>query len=290
MRSPREVSVTAIDSLSGRYPARQGDLALAVAGAGITLLSCRLWRTAPDWSIPLRQVDDDFIFMPMHGRLILNGEALDPGTVAVIPQGTRHSVTYAHGVRSCAVLALHALVRTPWGAPWLQPGDPLVAALPEAGRWHAEMLRLAAMQQDQPQLATRLGGEQVRRLLVELVLGGYPLRPPAGNLDPRLAAIAATVHADPGGAPPVAVLARRAGISPLRLRQLCHAGLGCAPKRFIDGLRLARAAELLAGGAEVAVTAQRCGYGTVRQLQVRFKRAYGCAPSAWRTTGSRSGI
>ncbi|HAT10118.1 MAG TPA: hypothetical protein DCS97_05900, partial [Planctomycetes bacterium] len=75
-----------------------------------------------------------------------------------------------------------------------------------------------------------------------------------------------------------------------RLRQLCHAGLGCAPKRFIDGLRLARAAELLAGGAEVAVTAQRCGYGTVRQLQVRFKRAYGCAPSAWRTTGSRSGI
>jgi len=187
-------------------------------------------------------------------------------------------------VRACTVLAVHVHVRTAWGTPWLQPGGRLVAPLPEAARWHADLTRLAGWEQDQPELARACGGELVRRLLLDLVLTGHALRPPASDLDPRLAGIVAAVQADPGGAPPIAELARRAGLGPLRLRQLWHAGLGCPPKVWLDRLRLARAATLLAQGVPVAETARRCGFGSARQLQVRFKAAYGRPPSTWHGT------
>lgn len=281
MRTRSEGIVTAVEDLSGRFPVRQAALATALAGAAVSFVSCRRWRTAPDWSIPPRRVDDDFLFIPVQGRLVVNGEALAPGMAAVVPHGTEHAVAYAPGVRTCTVLAVHARLRTAWGTPWLQPGGRVVAPLPEAERWHAELTRLAGWEQDQPALARACGGELVRRLLLELVVTGHPLRPPASDLDPRLAAIVAAVQADPGGAPPIAELARRAGLGPLRLRQLWHAGLGCPPKAWVDRLRLAQAATLLSQGTPVGETARRCGFGSVRQLQVRFKAAYGRPPGAW---------
>jgi AraC-like DNA-binding protein len=285
MRSSGEVSVTAPDRLAGRFSVSQPDLATALARADLRFVSCLLWRTAPDWSIPPRRLDDTFLFLPVSGRLVCDGpagsEPLAPGSIALIPHGTLHAVRYAPGQRVCTVLALHLHLLTTWGTPWLGEAGSLVARLPGQRRWPAELTRLAGVAHDHPELGAALGRLLVGSLLAELALAGHPLRPPAQDLDPRLAAIVAQVQADPGATPPLTALARAHGIGPLRLRQLFHADLGCAPKAFIDRLRLARARELLRAGRTVGDTAHACGFGSLRQLQTRFKAAFGVPPSAW---------
>lgn len=268
--------------LAGRHPVRQAELAGALAAAELRFVSCRLWRTAADWTIPERVLPDTFVFVPVAGAIRMHGPAgpedLLPGSLALMPPGQAHAATHAPGCHGCTVLALHAHILTPWGTPWLGPAPRFVAALTEHRRWIADLQRLAGMQ---GQLHSALGRLLVHRLLVEIVLAGHPVVPPARDLDPRLAAIVARVSADPGMAPSIAALAREQGIGPLRLRQLCHAGLGCSPKVFVDRLRLARAGALLQAGRPVGKVARACGFASLRQLQVRFKAAYGATPSAW---------
>lgn len=281
MRSSGEVSVTAPDSLAGRFPVCQADLATALAKADLRFVSCLLWRTAAGWSIPLRRLDDTFLFLPVSGAILFDGpagsERLAPGGLAIIAPGVQHAAQHAPGHHTCSVLALHVHLLGAW------PGEAgtLVARLPEHRRWIADLSRLAGLAQDHPDLGAALGRLLVGRLLAEAVLAGHPLRPPARDIDPRLAAIIARVQSDPGATPPLGILARAQGIGPLRLRQLFRAGLNCSPKAFVDRLRLGRAAELLRAGRPVGEVARACGFGSLRQLQVRFKAAYGMPPSAW---------
>lgn len=289
MRSPGEVSVTATESLAGRFPVQQAELAAALAGADLRFISCLRWRTAPDWSIPARRVADTALFLPVTGALQLDGpvgrEALRPGELAIIPHGVLSTLGYAEGCRACTVLVLHVHLLTAWGTPWPHAGGRLVTRLDDHPRWVADLTRLAGLAQDHPGLGKALARLLVGRLLTEAALAGHPLPAPGRDLDPRLATIVAQVQADPGAAPPITALARAAGIGPLRLRQLCHAGLGCSPKVFVDRLRLGRATELLRAGAPVGEVARVCGFGSLRQLQVRFKAAYGVPPSAWAAGG-----
>lgn len=286
MRSSGEVSVTRTVDLSGRYPVRQTALASALAAADLRFVSCRLWRTAADWSIPERVLHDTFLFVPVTGCITMHGaagpECLKPGRIAIIPHGQRHAAEHGAGCTGCSVLAVHIHVLTPWGTPWLGTAPRLVTALPDHRRWIADLQRLGGLEAG---LDAALGRLLIGRLLVETVLGGHPVVPPAQDLDPRLAAIVTRVHADPGEAPPITALAREQGIGPLRLRQLFHAGLGCAPKTFVDRLRLAKAGALLQAGRPVAEVARICGFASLRQLQVRFKTAYGTTPSAWSGRG-----
>jgi AraC-like DNA-binding protein/mannose-6-phosphate isomerase-like protein (cupin superfamily) len=285
MRSPGEVFVTAPDSMAGRFPVQQASVATALAQAGCRFVSCLQWRTAADWSIRPRRLDDLFLFLPISGRLVVHGpagtEALAPGTCAIVPHGVEHAVHYASAPPTCTVLAIHAHLTTAWGAPWFGRPQRLVAMLPEHLRWIDELRRLSGIAHDEPELAASLGRLLVRRLLIEAVLAGHPVSPPASNIDPRLAAIVARIQADPGATPSLATMARELGLGPLRLRQLFHASLGCAPKAYIDRLRLGRAADMLRAGHSVGATARACGFASLRALQLRFKRVYGSTPSAW---------
>lgn len=287
MRTPGEVFVTAPEDLAGRYPVQQGSLATALAGASLSLISCKRWRTDPAWFIPPRRLDNLYLFAPVSGSLVMSGpagaEPLVPGSMAVVPHGVEHAADYAPGHRACTVLAVHLHLTTTWGTPWTTTAERLVSRLPDAERWLVDLGRLAGIVQDDAALGAALAQPLLRHLLIDAVLAGHPLQPPAANLDPRLAAIVATVQADPGAAPPISALASSQGIGPLRLRQLFHAGLGCSPKAFVDRLRLARAAALLRAGRPVAEVATACGYGTIRQLQARFKATHGTTPSAFRT-------
>ena len=285
MRSSGEVFVTSPESLAGRFPVQQAELATALAGADLRFISCLRWRTAPDWSIPARRLADTALFLPVMGDLQLDGpagrEALLPGDLAIIPHGVLSALGYAEGCRACTVLVLHLHLLTAWGTPWSHGGGRLVTRLGDHPRWVADLTRLAGLRQDHPVLGKAFGRLLAGRLLFEAALAGLQLPAPGRDLDPRLAAIVAQVQADPGAAPPITALARAAGIGPLRLRQLCRAGLGCSPKIFVDRLRLGRAAELLRAGVPVGEVARVCGFGTLRQLQVRFKAAFGVPPSAW---------
>jgi AraC-like DNA-binding protein len=294
MRSPGEGNSTAPIDLTGRCPVVQQASAEAVAQATCRLVSCVLWRIGAGWSIPRRRISDLFLFMPVRGDLVIGGpggdEVLPVGSLAIVPPGVDHTVGFAGRIRSGRVLSLHAHLTTTWGEPWPFPHDRLVVGLRDHQAWINSCTRLAGLVADHPGLGAALGRSLLRSLLAEAVLAGHPVDAPPTGVDPRIAAIIAAIRADPGAAPPITALARSQGIGPLRLRQLFHASLGCSPKAFVDRLRLARAAELLHAGKPVAAVARACGYGTIRQLQVRFKAAYGCTPSAWAAEERANGI
>jgi AraC-like DNA-binding protein len=285
MRTSSEENITAPIRGAQRSPLAQPAAACAVAQAPCRLVSCVLWRTATDWSIPRRRLGDLFLFLPVSGDLVVVGpagsEPLPSGSLAIIPPGVDHAVAYAKTTRTARILALHAHVTTTWGEPWPFPSYPLVARMADHRRWSGVLTRLADVMADHPELGEALGRGYLRTLLAEAVLAGHPVASPPSRVDARIAAIIAALRADPGGAPSIASLARGQGLGTLRLRQLFQAGLGCSPKVFVDRLRLARAADLLHAGETVTAVAWACGYGTVRQLQVRFKAAYGCTPSSW---------
>jgi AraC-like DNA-binding protein len=286
MRSSCAVSVTSPVDLGGRFPAQQTTAASQLTSATCSFLSCRLWRTGSHWSIPTRTLDHLFLFLPVAGDLVISSpsgrETLDRGRLAMVPPGVAHAIVHARGTRTCRVLAVHAQLTSATGEPWPLPDHPLVARLDDPALWIAQLTRLAGLCQDHPELGGTLGRLQIRSLLIDVVLGGHPMPATGRRIDPRLAAVIAQVRSDPAAGSSLSELARRQGIGPLRLRQLCHAGLGCSPKSLVDRLRLAHAAGRLHGGASVADTARSCGFASARQLQERFKRAYGCPPSRWR--------
>ena len=278
------------DDRAGRHAVTAPALAAALAEADVRFISCRCWRVDATWSIPRRRPPDTFLFMPLRGAVDVVGpagrERLAPGQIALIPHGVAHAMTHVARQRELAVVAVHAHVLTAWGAPWFGGCGRLVAKLPNAEYWHGELIRLTGLAQDHPTLGRALGRLLVANLLSELVLHGHPVEPPATHLDPRLARVVAAIQADPGTVPSVAALARELGVQPLRVRQLFQAGLGCAPKVYIDRLRLVRAGELLRAGNGVATVARQCGFASVRQFQARFKAAHGTTPSAWAAGGS----
>jgi AraC-like DNA-binding protein len=87
-------------------------------------------------------------------------------------------------------------------------------------------------------------------------------------------------HADRNVA--LAELASVAGLSQFHLARYFKLAYGDAPIGYHRRLRLARAAELLTGGAgSVAEAAEAAGYSDATALSHAFRKQFGCAPQQW---------
>jgi AraC-like DNA-binding protein len=99
----------------------------------------------------------------------------------------------------------------------------------------------------------------------------------------RLVAVRERLLADPASAPPLAVIARRAGLSRHHCLRRWKEAFGVTPHEDVTRLRIARAKVLLA--AEVASVTDVCfevGYGSLGSFSALFAERAGCPPSAWR--------
>ncbi len=76
-------------------------------------------------------------------------------------------------------------------------------------------------------------------------------------------------------------LARQCGVSRRQLRRYFFANFGLAPKRWLEGLRLERAAALLRGGRSLKVVAFTLGFKNCSHLSAAFKIAYRIGPHAF---------
>jgi transcriptional regulator GlxA family with amidase domain len=54
--------------------------------------------------------------------------------------------------------------------------------------------------------------------------------------------------------------------------------MGCSPGRFLRGLRIQRAKELLKLGMKIKVVAGECGFRKLNTFEIAFKKAAGLAP------------
>ena len=77
-------------------------------------------------------------------------------------------------------------------------------------------------------------------------------------------------------------LAERLGITPRHLSRMFCREIGSTPARWVAGLRLDRARQLLEQGAVPKQVACACGYSDVQILRRAFEREYGVTPAVYR--------
>lgn len=106
--------------------------------------------------------------------------------------------------------------------------------------------------------------------------------PPANPDADRLEPVAAWLQAHALDNPPLARIAREAGLSPAQLVRVARRAWGEAPHARVLRLRLERARELLDDGLTVAAAARRCAFADAPALTRAFGRRYGLPPAAWR--------
>ena len=82
----------------------------------------------------------------------------------------------------------------------------------------------------------------------------------------------------------VSSIAKRLHINRCYLSELFKAATGISPKKYLENVRMQRAAELLSGmKLSVTVTAASVGYPDVFSFSRAFKRYYNCSPSEYIT-------
>jgi len=107
----------------------------------------------------------------------------------------------------------------------------------------------------------------------------------AGLRDPYVGRALALLHGDPARDWEVEALAREAGLSRSALGERFNALIGEPPMQYLQGWRLALAAQALASTNDaVARVAERVGYDSEAAFNRAFKREYGSPPAAWRRT------
>jgi AraC family transcriptional regulator len=76
-------------------------------------------------------------------------------------------------------------------------------------------------------------------------------------------------------------LAREAGLSEYHFARMFGQSLGCPPHRYLLGLRLKRAKQLLAEATLASIAAQ-CGFSSQAHFGNRFREAFGLSQGQWR--------
>jgi AraC-like DNA-binding protein len=96
----------------------------------------------------------------------------------------------------------------------------------------------------------------------------------------------AAIHDDPGSPWTVDRLARVALSSRSAFAKRFRLAVGESPARYLAGIRMEQAKQLLGDRTTVAEVAVRLGYGSEAAFSRAFRRHAGVPPTAWRHTGN----
>jgi AraC family transcriptional regulator len=78
-------------------------------------------------------------------------------------------------------------------------------------------------------------------------------------------------------------LAAEASLSEFHFSRMFAQTLGTSPHRYLQGLRLRRAKQLLLAGASLEEVASQCGFSSAAHLGNRFRDDFGLSPGQWRS-------
>lgn len=106
--------------------------------------------------------------------------------------------------------------------------------------------------------------------------------PAPGTHHPILGEVVNRVLANPAEGHTVSSMAQAAAVSPRHLNRLFLQEVGTTPARWLEGVRLDRARDLILQGSSVTQSAQRSGFGSDESLRRAFLRQYRTTPSEYR--------
>jgi len=244
---------------------------------------------------------------------------LEAGDIIVFPQGDRHVISSAPGMRgephidafrSVSKSRVPLAVSIRGGAPKREqvicgylgcdarPFNPLLATLPRVMHLKPEtegdvlhrLVELAVAESSAP----RAGGDCVlsrvsELLFVEVVRRYVAQLPPegvgwfAGLRDENIGRALQKLHERPAHDWSLEELAKESGLSRSVLAERFVHLVGIPPIQYLAQWRIQLAASLLRGGkASLAEIADRVGYGSEAALSRAFKRQVGVAPAHYR--------
>lgn len=250
------------------------------------LVSAVGWHNEVGWSLAPRTVVDDFLLVPLAGRLeaLVDDRRwrLVPGHALLLPAGRLHALRNTGG-RACRHVVVHAVLldadRRSWWAHWREP----VLRLPgECHDWSQRLAMIVANAAAHPVLATALTQALLIDLTAGLLQGGAALRshPP---LEQRVATVLQRMQSDYAQDLSIDEYAAAVGLSAVQLRALFRRHLHTSPKGWLTGWRLQQAARMLRHGNEsVQAIASAVGYASDHYFHRCFKQAYGVTPSEYR--------
>jgi AraC-like DNA-binding protein len=221
---------------------------------------------------------------------------IHPGQVCTTPDGTNVQQAMSLGVRTWGNSAdgqTTLLTGTYQGAGELSRR--LTETLPvlitlRAGEWDCPVIPLLAAEiiKDQPGQEAVL--DRLLDLLVIAVLRAWFAQHKSGTpswyrgqSDPVVGHALRSTHNKPAHPWTVDELARTNRVSRAALARRFHALVGEPPMTFLNGWRLALAADLLLEqDATVSAVSRQVGYGSPFTFSAAFKRSYGLSPLAYR--------
>jgi AraC-like DNA-binding protein len=244
---------------------------------------------------------------------------LEAGDIIVFPQGDRHVISSAPGMRGQPELetfravsrsrvplpisirgasAKHEQVVCGYLGCDARPFNPLLATLPRVMHLRAEaegdvlhrLVELAVAESAEP----RAGGDCVlsrlsELLFVEVVRRYVAQLPPegvgwfAGLRDENIGRALQRLHERPAHPWSLEELAKECGLSRSVLAERFAQLVGIPPIQYLAQWRIQLAASLLRSGkASLAEIADRVGYGSEAALSRAFKRQVGVAPALYR--------
>jgi AraC-like DNA-binding protein len=106
-----------------------------------------------------------------------------------------------------------------------------------------------------------------------------PVPSEAGLPDQRMRSCVDAIESDLSKVPPVALLAKRIGVSERRLRQLFHAHAGIPVRRFVLWTRIRAALKAIVQGASLASAAQSGGFSDQAHFTRTFREMFGVPPA-----------
>ncbi len=246
------------------------------------------------------------------------GTELHPGDVIVFPQGDPHVMSSAAGMRGLPDLdryqrpadrALPFSLALGSGQPATtrvvcgflgcdtRPFNPLLASLPRvlhhsqpAGSRLTHLLELAVEESKRGQVGSEAVLGRLSELLFIDVVRRYVQSLTdertgwlSGLRDPTVGKALSALHAEPGRAWTLELLAHEVGASRSSLADRFTSLVGQPPMQYLAAWRMQRAASLLVQGADnVASVAADVGYESEAAFSRAFKKIVGVPPGAWK--------
>jgi AraC-like DNA-binding protein len=197
---------------------------------------------------------------------------LTPPTRAIwVPGGTPHEIEMR------GVVAMRTLYLAPLGGDERLAGCRAIEVAPLLRELILHIVRLGMLNADEPAHA------RLEELLVDLLAAAEtaPLELPL-PADPRAAAFADRLLAEPGSPASLAELARGSGASLRTLQRLFLAETGLALDAWRGRARMQQAMASLGAGASVTEAGLDAGYQGASAFIAAFKRAFGTTPARYR--------